>query len=683
MDPLVSGKPYPQTHTRPTRLSRILFGAPYYPEHWDPSMWERDAQLMAEAHVNVVRMGEFAWDRMEPHEGTYDFSLFHEVVDLLSRYGICTILCTPTATPPRWLTRNYPDVLRVLPDGRRCTHGSRQHACYAGEVFRAHSRRITHAMAEAFAGDPHIVGWQTDNEINCFFSECICPNCQIEYRRFLENKYTTIEQLNRSWGTAFWALTYQSFEDIDLPYERLPQYENPSARLDYYRYLSHIGVRFQREQVQELRAANPAWFVMHNGTFEHLDYWEFSKDLDFLGFDNYPGFTASNGAEAAQAAATVASRLERARSYAGNFIIPEQQSGPGGQKPGMHDTPRPGEMRLWSYQSIAHGADGILHFRWRTCRFGAEEYWCGILDHDAVPRRRYTEAKLEGAEFAALSPHLLGTHVRMDAAILLDVDQDDAHKALPFGLPTPSQASAELFRELWLRKVAVGYVNPNDSLEGITLLVVPHMPMCDEALAAKLAAYVEAGGTLLIGGRSAIKNLDNVVNATTPPGLLAGLAGITVEEYGMHAERHYRIQLGQEVPPALWYDALVPTSAEVLGTWLGGHLDGMAAVTRNVVGQGQVLYVGTYLAAETAGWIADLACETSGIQPLLEGVPEPVEVTERLADDRRLLFLLNHADEPHTVQGLPAGMDLLRNSEVGGALTLAPRQVVIVSLSLG
>ncbi|MHB1295557.1 MAG: beta-galactosidase [Anaerolineae bacterium] len=680
MDPLATGSPYPQTHTRPTRLNRILFGAPYYPEHWDPNMWERDAQLMAEARFNVVRMAEFAWDRMEPREGAFDFSLFREVVALLGKHGVRTILCTPTATPPRWLTRDYPEVLRVLPDGRRCTHGSRQHACYAGEVYRAHSRRITQAMADAFAADPNVAGWQTDNEINCFFSECLCPNCQAEYRRFLEQKYGTIEALNRAWGTAFWALSYQSFDDIDLPYERLPQYENPSARLDYFRYLSHIAVRFQHEQVQILRAANPNWFVMHNGTFEHLDYWKFCQDLDFLGYDNYPGFAASNGAEAARTAAGIASRLQRARSYAGNFIIPEQQSGPGGQKPAMHDTPRPGEMRLWSYQSIAHGADGVMHFRWRTCRFGAEEYWCGILDHDAIPRRRYQEAKQEGAEFAALSPHLLGTHVRMDAAILLDVDQDDAHKTLPLGLPTPSEAAAELFRELWLRKIAVGYVNPNDSFAGIRLLVLPHMVLCDDALAAKLTAYVESGGTLLVGGRSATKNKDNVVNATTPPGLLAGLVGATVEEYGMRAERLYHIRLGREVSAAHWYDALLPTTAEVLGTWQGGHLTGMAAVTRHQVGQGRALYVGTYLAPETAGWIADLACAESGVQPLLAGAPEPVEVTERLADDRRLLFLLNHADEPQTVQGVPEGADLLTNAKLGGNVTLAPRQVVVVSI---
>ncbi len=680
MNPYLRGKPLPQTHTRPTRLSTILFGAPYYPEHCDPSVWERDAQLMAKAHFNTVRMAEFAWDRLEPREGTYDFSLFKEVIALLGGYGIRTILCTPTPTPPRWLTRAHPEVLRVMPDGRRCTHGSRQHACYAGEAFRRHGRRITRAMAQAFAQDPNVVGWQTDNELNCGFSECVCPNCQVEYRRFLKRKYGSIDALNGAWGTAFWALTYGDFDDVEIPYQRRPGSENPSARLDYYRYLSHIAVRFQREQVRELRRANLDWFVIHNGIFQHLDYYELSKDLDFLGFDNYPAFRLDTAPTKAEGAACIASRLDQARSYSGNLIVPEQQAGAGGQKAYLHDNPRPGEMRLWSYQSLAHGADGILHFRWRTCRFGAEEYWCGILDHDSVPRRRYREAQQEGAEFARLAADLLGTHVHIDVGILHSPEQDDAHRALSLGLPTPLEAAEHLHRALWMGKFAVGYVNPADGFHGLKLLVLPHLAMCDQELASKLTHYVEKGGTLLIGARSATKNMDNVVIEETPPGLLRDLAGITVEEYGKRPERHYRIILEQEVMPALWYEVLQPTVAEVLATWRGGHIDGQPAVTLATVGEGKVIYVGTYLARETADWIVRLAVQQTAVEPLLTDVPPAVEVTMRESERGKLLFLLNHGDQPHTLRGLPGGLDILHNEPVGEELQLAPRQVAIIAI---
>lgn len=682
MNPAIAGRPHAQTHTRPTRLNSFLFGAPYYPEHWDRSMWEEDARRMAEARFNIVRMAEFAWDLMEPRPGDYDWSVFEEVAALMGRHGIRTMLCTPTATPPRWLTYQHPEILRAMPNGLRCMHGSRQHACYASPLFREHSRRISRAMAEHFADNPNVIGWQTDNEINCGFSECVCPNCQQEYRLYLRDKYGSIEALNKAWGTAFWAQTYGDFDEIDLPLESRPGGENPSARLDYFRYLSHIAVRFQHDQVQELRAVNPAWLVMHNGIFQHLDYWTFSQDLDFLGYDCYPGFTVPNAPTPADGAAYVASRLDTARSYSGNFIVPEQQSGPGGQKGYLHPTPRPGEMRLWSYQSMAHGADGVMHFRWRTCRFGAEEYWCGILDHDNVPRRRYQEARQEGIEFAALSDKVLGTHVHMDVGILHTPEQDDAHQTLPHGLPAPSWAATHLHRALWMDKYAVGYINPSDRYDGVKMLVWPHMVTVDDAMADKLAAYVADGGILVIGGRSAIKNTDNVVLAETPPGPLQKLAGVTVEEYGMRPERYgYGITLGSEAYPAVqWYDMLQPTTARVIGTWSAGHLEGLPAVTVNDYGRGKVIYVGTYIAPETAPWIARLIADEAGLAPLLRDVPPAVEVVMRRSAERDLLFLLNHDETGHTLQDLPAGTDLLQAKAVRGELHLEPRQVAVIEL---
>ena len=334
-------------HRRPARLKGFLFGAPYYPEHWTVSQRRKDAERMAAAGVNTVRMAEFAWDRIEPARGEFDFSLFDETIARLGERGISTILCTPTATPPRWLTQGRDDWMRIDADGRRMHHGSRQHVCTNNDDFRAESRRITRAMADHYADNPHVIGWQTDNELNCHLSECYCRACVAAFRQYLRARYGDVAALNDAWGTAFWAQTYDDFEQVPLPHaHRRPGPPNPSHELDYYRFISESVITFQREQVDILRAANEEWFITHNGLFGHIDYWKFTRDLDFLGVDVYPGFGKMTPADSVWASYS----NQRCRAVSGGYIIPEQQGGPGGQKYSIHRTPQPGQMRLWAYQ---------------------------------------------------------------------------------------------------------------------------------------------------------------------------------------------------------------------------------------------------------------------------------------------------------------------------------------------
>ena len=317
-------------HQRPTNLKKFLFGCPYYPEHWTAADRELDPQRMVAAGVNVVRMGEFAWDYMEPTPGKFRYDLFDETIERLGKVGIDTIFCTPTAAPPRWMTAGHPEYLRFDEQGRQMQHGSRQHCCTTNDAFRAESRRITAELARHFSGNTHVVGWQTDNEFHCHFSVCYCPECVKGFQDYCRKKYGTIDALNAAWGTAFWALTYNDFDQIQLPYPSgRPCFPCPSQELDHYRFISEGVCEFQRQQVAELRKVRGDWFVMHNGMMAHIDYWKFTEDLDFLGFDIYPGFVFRVPADAAD----ISSGLDRARSVSGGFIIPEQQSGPGGQRP--------------------------------------------------------------------------------------------------------------------------------------------------------------------------------------------------------------------------------------------------------------------------------------------------------------------------------------------------------------
>jgi beta-galactosidase len=427
--------PAPLSVWRPLNLETFLVGVPHYPEHVDETYWARDAERMAAAGFNTVRMGEFAWHIFEPREGKFDFDLFDRAIEVLGKAGVSTILCTPTATPPRWLTAHYPEVLRVDGNGRPASHGSRQHADTASPVYRLHSRRITRALAEHYRNNPFVIGWQTDNELNTSTSRSYSAATRLEFQNFLEEKYQTIAALNRAWGGDFWATAYDNFDQIVLPLDGAPVFPGPGHVQDFHRFLAFATARFQHEQVEILRAVNPDWFVYHNlGRLEDIDFrGQFSKDLDFAGYDIYPllydEFQRNGSAAEAQAF-----HLDVCRAFSGNFLVPEQQSGFGAQPGFVTLTPEPGEMRRMAWSSVARGADGLMFFRWRPAHFGAEIYWMGIIDHDDVPRRRYAEARQFAGETQALAPRLLGSSVHMDVGIAgADFDNQEAHRTYPMG----------------------------------------------------------------------------------------------------------------------------------------------------------------------------------------------------------------------------------------------------------
>lgn len=661
-------------HLRPLPLTDFLFGVCYYPEHWDAETRCRDAERMQAAGIRVVRMAEFAAERMEPAPGCYDFGLFDEVIDEMARHGIRTILGTPTAAPPRWLTLEHPDAVAVDAEGRAQQHGSRQHVSLSHPAFRSYSQRITRAMAEHYRDNPHVIGWQTDNEYHCHFSEDHSEASQVEFRDFLREKYQQdLKALNQAWGNDFWALTYRDFEEILTPKNAKPCYPNPGQQLDYARFLSWRVTRVQREQIDILRAARPDWFVFHNGCFAHIDYrGAFGRDLDFLGYDSYPGFSF----DVTTRASDHAFNLDRTRAWSGNFIIPEHQSGPGGQASYFHDNPEPGEIRKLTYASLAHGADGILYFRWRTCRYGAEAYWCGVLDHDNVPRRRYEEISAIGKEMAILGPELLGTSVRMDVGVAFaDYDAMEARATLPFGLPSLSNHAEEIHRWFFGKHYAVGCVHPADVLDGLKLLIIPHWEVMNPDWLPQLQAFAEQGGTLVLGARCATRNADNQVIADTPPGFLSELAGVKVAEYSRKNRSDQRswemTWNGKPHTAEGWVEILEPAEGtEVLAAWTTRHAAGSPAVTCRKVGHGRVLYVGTIMTPAFMEAYGPFLVERAGLDPVLPNLPDEVEAAVRYDDEKQLLFLINHADTPQELRDLRHGDVLIGEIPGPDGLTL-------------
>jgi len=373
----------------------MLLGTPYYPEHWPEERWATDARLMQEAGISRVRMGEFAWHRMEPTEGHFEFDWLQRAIEVFARHEIGTILCTPTPTYPAWLHRKYPDIHQVKSDGTVKEYGQRQDACKNHPGYRLHARRIAEEMLAALGDHPNVVAWQTDNEFGCHgTSRCYCAYCESAFQAWLRDRFGgDIDALNAAWGTFFWSQDYNDFGEISLPRDTADRTandgQNPSLVLDFYRFSSDVQIAFQREQIALIRKYSPGRLVTHNlmGLFSQIDYFKLAADLDVVSWDNYPFRWNGTGLPPLPLAHDLMRGLQRKPVW-----VMEQASGAGGW--GVYPaTPQPGQMRLWAYQAVARGADMISFFRWRSCRYGREQYWHGILYHHGIPQRRYPLAR--------------------------------------------------------------------------------------------------------------------------------------------------------------------------------------------------------------------------------------------------------------------------------------------------
>jgi beta-galactosidase len=658
------------------------FGVDYYPEQWPEERWPEDARLMSEAGINVVRLAEFAWSFLEPEPECFDFEWLDRAIKILYERGIQVVLGTPTASAPPWVMAMLPDAYKVNEHGHHLTYGNRCEFCPSHAGYRERGRMITSAMANHYADHPAVIGWQIDNELN---GRCYCGLCQAGFQDWLQGRYGALEKLNAAWGTAFWSHVYTDWTQIPVPLETggVP---NPGLDLDFRRFMSDTFTDFQQEQVDILRQSCPKHFITHNFMgvgFEQIDYFDLAKPLDFVSWDNYPrtGWHLDNDVDHAY----LALGHDMTRGFKGKpFWVMEQESGSGGwQTLGM--TPRPGEMRLWTYQAIAHGADAIVYFRWRTARFGTEQYWHGVLYHHGQPGRRYDELKVIGSELERVGNQFLGAENRNRVAMILSYDTRWALQAQPNHADFKyASLFSSYYKALHSRNIGVDIVPPNADLSRYRLVIAPALYILPEETARNLRSFVQNGGMLLVTARTGVKDDANAVVDSYLPGLLAEVCGVEVDEYDVRSsEMSVSLELNlpdravQTAQARLWFDVLRPTSAQAIATYQSEYFVGRSAITLNHFGGGQAIYVGTLgddaLHDTLVGW----ALESMDIRSVL-ATRDGVEAIERWQGDQRLLFLLNHTGE---AKGIPIDrsyMDLISGASVQERVTIPPHGVFVL-----
>lgn len=618
----------------------MIIGAAYYPEHWSRNRWERDAVLMKKMGINTIRIGEFGWSVMEREEGKYDFSLYDEATELFGSYGIHTIMGTPTAAPPKWLCDKIPGIYMKDRYGTARGFGTRRHYCYNNEQYREYSARIVQKQAEHFRDNHNIIAWQIDNELGCEDEvRCYCEKCREKFITWLHNKYGSLDEVNRSWGTVFWSQTYTDWDEIILPqYAVTDNYSyythNPGLLYDYALFASDSLIDYAKMQTEIIRdvAECP---IVHNVVSEKCDNYKLSRLLDRAGYDAYPRSewdTDPAGRIGFHYALTAGYKDTR-------MWILEQQSGPCGWNV-LGNTPKPGQLALWTIQAALYRAEAIVFFRWRSCLFGAEQFWYGILDHDGIPGKRYEELRKAVTEVQE-NEDLFSLPDKKEVLLVYDYRNKFSHEIQRHHKDfSYKEETVKIFTAL--KKLHV-QTEIRDGLAGILseypVVMLPFCSIPPEGDIKIYEQYVKEGGTLILTPFSGLRTKENQITEERLPGIFREMAGVEITGFFSSEEETTELLDGEEA--VIWGELLQPITARSEELYGGDDYCGEVAVTSNSYGKGRVWYIGCLM--KDYRKIFGRILEEAGIErPELD---EEIEYFHKVSDRESAHILLNHSKE--------------------------------------
>jgi beta-galactosidase len=655
----------------------LLLGAAWYPEQWPEARWEADLTLMQNAHLHVVRVGEFAWSTLEPTEGHYDLDWLERAIILAGKHGIYTVLGTPTATPPAWLTTKYPETLRIDENGRRDEHGNRLQYNWSDPKYRALSRAIVERLAERFGHNPYVIGWQIDNEISQTSTD---DGSRKQFQEWLEKRYGTLDALNARWTTAYWSQTYTAWSQIPVPKHGGVDSGNPGLLLCWRLFISDTWRSYLLNQIDVIRPRSDAkQFITTNtmGFFQYYDHYITESVLDLAAWDDYMPDGKINPVWNGMTH-DLTRGLKRK-----NFWVMETQPGYVNWS-NVNVSLKPGDERALVWHDIAHGADAVSFWQWRSALNGQEQYHGVLVGADGTPVPLYPEVQKIGAELEKLGPLLAGTGVNSEVAILHSYESRWAVEWQPQSDKfDPLQEMARYYGPLHRATQAVDIVPANVDLSKYKLVIAPALNLITDTDAKNLIGYVKGGGNLVLTPRSGMKDTDNALQVERQPGPLASLLGGRVEQFYALAEPIEVDGALMHTQASIWGELLSTSSPDtkVLMRYgkANGWLDGKPAVITRRIGIGSITYIGTVFDDEATKkltlWFLAQAKVTKS--PLV--VPEGVEASIRSDKNKTVHILVNFADRVETI-ALPSPMtDELHGRHIVRNIVLPVSGVAVLS----
>ncbi|MBM7603989.1 beta-galactosidase [Metabacillus crassostreae] len=670
-----------------TKIPKMIYGGDYNPEQYDRETMNEDMRMFKSAKIDFVRVNIFAWAKSQKDEVSYDFQWLDLVIDTLYENGIKVGIGTGTAAHPAWLAKKYPDILRTEFDGKKRKFGGRHNSCPNSLTYQKYASLFVKKLVERYQKHPAVLLWNISNE---WGGACYCENCEKAFRVWLKEKYRTLDHVNKAWNTTFWGHTFYDWDEIVTPNllsehfgERHTMFQGIS--LDYARFNSDSMLQCHKMEYDIIKKSIPDTIVTTNimGAYKPLDYQKWAPYMDVIAWDNYPSIETPTSYTA------MMHDLMRGLKNGEPFMLMEQTPSQQNWQP-YNALKRPGVMRLWSYQAVAHGADTVLFFQMRRSRGACEKFHGAVIDHVGHEHTRvFKEVAELGEELDQLSDTLLNSRVQSKVAIVFDWDNWWAveYSSGPSISLKYVDEVHKYYKALFDQNIQVDMIGVEEDLSQYEVVIAPVLYMVKPGYSKKIEDFVEKGGTFLTTFLSGIVDENDLVTLGGYPGELRHVLGIWSEEIDALAPEHTNTivmkkeygLLKELYTCSLLFDLIHSEGAEVIATYGEDFYQGRPVVTKNNFGKGQAWYVASSPDdAFLQGLINEMINEKE-IRNDFSGNEPGVEITKRIKGDKTYVFVLNHnSDAVHIELPSVTGLNLLTGEEVIQTIELASYDVAII-----
>jgi beta-galactosidase len=640
---------------------KLYHGAAYYPELWDEKVMEEDIQLMKQAGINVVRMGEFAWHTMEPEEGKFDLSFFVNIIEKLYENGIETVMCTPTPTPPIWFTDGHPERMYVDRDGKVMGHGSRQHACTNNTYYRERAALITENLAQAVSSLPGVIGWQIDNEFKCHVSECMCNSCKEQWHQWLKNRYETVENLNEAWGTKIWSEYYHRFDQVPQP-GPAAFLHNSSLSTMYQIFSMEKIAEFSDEQAEIIKKYSVAPITHNSSVFFSVDNERLYKNLDFASFDTYAtidyveNYLINND---------LWRNFKKGRDY---WVMETSPSYAASLE--SYASPHPnGYLKAEAAAAYALGAEAFCYWLWRQQRAGCEQPHGSVISAWGKPTVGYANVLEVDAMRKEMEEIITSTK---PSQAELAITYSDRGKAFLKTEPHRELNHRTLITDFYKRIVAMGIhrdvIPEGASLDGYKLLFTPFIHYLSSDYIARAKQFVENGGIWIAGPLTGGRTENHTIHTDRALGELEKLAGVEVlYTYPIDGTGTIGRAFDVSAPLGLWSSVFEADSDGAVGLIEEGLSKGKAFITEHKLGAGKIVMLGSLPVGDAGDLLLQKLVEHYSQEASLtmrSDVSKGTIVAPRQGEGYTVWFIINMDGNGGTVTIPQTGLDLQTNRVV-------------------